>query len=88
VALERLTGRELDLSAWFARPCVVVMGFVDDVPIPVPLTVDGERVGGRGTVMMRWVLPLETDVERAFAPELEAARARAETEAGPPAGES
>jgi hypothetical protein len=68
VRFERLLGRELDLSAWFSRPCVIIVGQLDDVASPVPLRVDGRPVDSTGTVIVRWVypLPLETSVLSAF----------------------
>jgi hypothetical protein len=78
VRLTRLLGRHLDLSPWFARPCVIVIGYVEGVSTPLPLTVEGRPLGGSGTVMMRWIMPLKTNVERAFETELAAAREVAE----------
>ena len=54
-------GREIDLSQWFTEPCLVVMGRLDDVPLPYPVTVDGESVPSNGSVYVRWVLPLPDD---------------------------
>lgn len=57
----RNAGRELDLSSWFTEPCLVVMGRLDDVPLPYPVLVDGEGVESSGSVYVRWVLPLPDD---------------------------
>ncbi|MFO0875235.1 MAG: hypothetical protein U0575_14860 [Phycisphaerales bacterium] len=57
---QRQLGRELDLSAWFGRPCVMVIGLLREeraVP-PMPLTVDGERPPASGVTIVRWVMPL------------------------------
>ncbi|MBL9121625.1 MAG: hypothetical protein JNL80_17085 [Phycisphaerae bacterium] len=56
---EREHAREIDLSAWFTRPCIIVMGFLEDAPTPVPLTIDGDEVASEGTTMYRWILPLD-----------------------------
>lgn len=62
--ITRQFGRELDLSTWFTEPCLVVMGRLDDVALPYPLTVDGEQVPSSGTVYVRWILPLPGDPAR------------------------
>jgi hypothetical protein len=57
----RNAGRELDLANWFTEPCIVVMGRLDNVPLPYPVLVDGEEVESTGSVHVRWVLPLPDD---------------------------
>jgi hypothetical protein len=53
-------GRELDLSTWFSRPCIIVMGFLHNSPIPVDISMDGEQINkSAGTTLVRWVYPLE-----------------------------
>ena len=47
-----------DLSRWFGQPCLIVMGWVNNVPGPVTLAVNGEGVESNGRVFVRWVLPL------------------------------
>jgi hypothetical protein len=64
---KRALGRDLDLSPWFNRPCVIVMGFVDS-PLPIPLRVDGREVKSEGTTMVRWIRPLPLDLDTAFPP--------------------
>lgn len=56
--IARNAGRELDLAKWFAEPCIVVMGRLDDVPLPYPVVVDGEEVESSGSVYVRWMMPL------------------------------
>jgi hypothetical protein len=68
VRFNRSLGRELDLSPWFTRPCLIVTGFLDAQPLPVPLTLDGEPAASTGTVMVRWVLPLPAEDAGAVAP--------------------
>lgn len=70
--IDRRWGRELDLSAWFTRPCVIVTGFLDASELPYPLEVDGRRVAGEGTVMVRWIRPLPVLESLAFEEELTA----------------
>ena len=56
----RYDGRLLDLSWWFGRPCLIVMGFLPDAPIPVDINVDGKTVReSKGVTFVRWVYPLE-----------------------------
>ncbi len=62
----RLMGRELDLSAWFTRPCLIVIGYLHGTECPIPLRVDGDPVHSEGTTVVRWILPLELDVAEAF----------------------
>jgi hypothetical protein len=53
-------GRALDLSSWFSRPCIIVMGFLQNSPIPVDISMDGEQINkSHGTTIVRWVYPLE-----------------------------
>lgn len=60
--------RELDLSPWFSRPCVIVMGFLPDTASPIPLRVDGsdESPNSVGLTMVRWIYPLPLDEDVAF----------------------
>lgn len=53
--------RELDLSEWFTQPCLIVMGWLEQVDLPYELTLDGERVEGTGPVLVRWIMPLPAD---------------------------
>jgi len=56
----RQDGRSLDLSWWFSRPCIIVMGFIPDAPIPVEVKIDGETVyESQGVTFVRWIYPLE-----------------------------
>ncbi len=56
----RQDGRSLDLSWWFGRPCIIVMGFIPDSPIPVKVNIDGDPVlDSKGVTFVRWVFPLE-----------------------------
>ena len=51
-------GRELDLSAWFNRPCLIVIGHLRNSACPIPLRVDGRPVASEGLTVVRWVYPL------------------------------
>jgi hypothetical protein len=68
VRFKRSLGRELDLSPWFTRPCLIVTGFLDAQALPVEFTLDGERPASVGTVMIRWILPLPAEDAGPVAP--------------------
>jgi len=57
--VQRAGGRELDFAQWFSRPCIIVMGFIPNSPIPVKISVDGEQISeSQGETFVRWVYPL------------------------------
>jgi hypothetical protein len=57
--VRREIGRELDLSGWLNRPCLIIIGELDDSPAPIPLQVNGEMAASRGLTVIRWVYPLD-----------------------------
>ena len=57
VITRRLT-RELDLSAWFTRPCLIIIGYLDASETPVPILVDGKTPRSEGLTVLRWIYPL------------------------------
>lgn len=57
----RWLGRETDCSSWFIRPCVMLIATLEDVPSPVPLEIDGNKVDSTGTVVLRWIHELPVD---------------------------
>jgi hypothetical protein len=59
--MSRKLGRELDLSTWFTRPCLIVIGFLEDSPTPIPLRVNGRSPASEGLTVVRWVYPLPLD---------------------------
>ena len=69
ITFARELGREVDLSAWFNRPCLIIMGYLDEVEMPIPLRLGGrERTpSSEGRVMVRWIMPLPLDPKSAFA---------------------
>ncbi len=54
----RKLGREMDLSAWFTSPCLILIGYLEGPPSPVPLLVNGEQPAGGGLTIVRWIYPL------------------------------
>ncbi len=68
VIASREIGRELDLSAWFTRPCVIILGYLEDSPCPIPLRVDGRapKTAPGSLTIVRWIYPLPLDEAKAF----------------------
>lgn len=52
-------GRELDLTPMFAGRRLIVMGHLEDSPLPIPMTVEGEEVSSTGWTVVQWVYDLE-----------------------------
>lgn len=63
VIYKRHLGRELDLSPWLNRPCLVIIGFLENSELPIPFTVDGGEPISEGLTMVRWVYPLPVTVD-------------------------
>jgi hypothetical protein len=57
--LMRRGGRALNLSHAMAAGNLVVLGEVDEAPLPFPLEVNDSRTGGQGTVYYQASLPLK-----------------------------
>lgn len=66
VAIERDIGREIDLSAWFNRPCLIVMGRLQNSATPLPLLIEGEAHESTGMTIVRWIYPLPVQERIAF----------------------
>lgn len=66
VVVRRELGQELDLSPWLTRPCLIIIGYLEGSPTPVPLRVDGEIPASEGRTIVRWIYPLELEEETAF----------------------
>ncbi len=62
----RHLAREIDLSPWFTRPCLIVMGFLEESEIPVPIRVGDARPVSNGTTIVRWIYPLPLIEDIAF----------------------
>lgn len=54
----RTLGRQADLSVWLTRPCLIVMGVMEESPLPLPLNVAGQAPSSAGTTFLRVVIPL------------------------------
>jgi len=59
--MSRSMGRELDLSIWLSRPCLIIMGQLNDSKTPIPLRVEGEEVHSSGITFVRWIYPLPVE---------------------------
>ena len=71
IHFHRRLGRELDLSTWFTRPCLIILGTLEDSPCPIPFEIGGETVESDGTTIVRWIYPLPLDERVAFRTDLE-----------------
>ena len=54
----RALGRQLDLTALLKLRRLIIIGYLKDSPLPVPLTIDGRRAKGRGWTVVRWISPI------------------------------
>ena len=58
----RSGGHSLDFAEWFNKPCIIVMGFIPNSPIPIQISVDGEQIlQSTGETFVRWIYPLGDD---------------------------
>jgi hypothetical protein len=73
VTFQRMLGRELDLSPWLTRPCLIILGYLDDSELPIPLQVgpNGEKPASTGVTLVRWIYPLPLEEDIAFPPPIE-----------------
>ena len=74
--ITRRLGRELDLSAWFTRPTLIIIGYLENSPTPVPLRVDGQAPRSTGLTVLRWVYPLPLVEEEVVASSLDSPSSR------------
>jgi len=52
---KRALGRQLDLTPMLTGPRLIVIGHLEDSPMPLPVTVSGEYVPSTGWTVVRWV---------------------------------
>ena len=57
--LLRRGARELDLSAAVMAGHMVIVAEAEEVPLPIPMEVDGDKVEGAGRVIYQFVLPID-----------------------------
>ncbi len=55
VAYQRELGQQLDLTRLLAGHRLIIMGHLNDSPIPIPMTVDQEELPSNGWTVVRWV---------------------------------
>lgn len=60
---DRHVGRELDLSAWFTRPCVVIIAELRGERTPIPFLVSGKKTQSAGLTIIRWIYPLPVSID-------------------------
>jgi hypothetical protein len=56
--------RDMDVSPLVASGRLVVLGHADNAPVPLPLSVNGEDVGGEGITFYEIALPLDREAMR------------------------
>lgn len=54
----RSLGRELDWSNLTVFPRLIIIGYMEDAPMPIPMLVDQKPVQSNGRVALRWILHL------------------------------
>ncbi len=64
----RQFGRELDLSNWLNRPCLIITGYLeapdDPQDLPTPISIDGDlmdRTATNSHVFVRWIYPFPAE---------------------------
>ena len=55
---QRALGRSMDISHLTGGRRIIVLGFMEQSPLPAPVTADGEAVPSEGWTMLRWVYDL------------------------------
>ena len=55
----RQTGRALDLTAILATRCVILVGYLEKGPMPVPMTLEGQPFDSTGWTVLRWICPVD-----------------------------
>ncbi len=58
VGFARSLGRALDLTPMLAQRRLIVMGHLEDSPLPAPLRVEGREVQSTGWTVVRWSCPI------------------------------
>lgn len=58
VLYQREATHTWDVSRWMTQPCVIILGHVQDQPLPFPMRVDGDDLPSTGRTVVRWVYPL------------------------------
>lgn len=59
VTYNRGLGRQLDLTPLLSGHRLIIVGHLDDSPLPIPMTVQGEEVSASGWTVVRWVYDLD-----------------------------
>ena len=55
----RTLGRAMDLTSLTNGKRLIIIGHLEDQPLPVPLTVDGKYLESRGWTVVRWIYDLD-----------------------------
>ena len=55
----RQQGRPLDLTSILSTRCVILIGYLEQGSMPVPLTIDGQPFDSNGWTVVRWICPVQ-----------------------------
>jgi hypothetical protein len=55
VSYQRSLGRQLDLTRLLAGRRLIVIGHLEESPLPIPMTVGGDEIPSTGWTVVRWV---------------------------------
>ncbi|MCH8064570.1 MAG: hypothetical protein IIC90_01930 [Chloroflexi bacterium] len=55
VSYQRSLGRQLDLTRLLAGRRLIIIGHLEDTPLPIPMTVEGKEIPSTGWTVVRWV---------------------------------
>ena len=59
VVYNRSLGRGMDMTPLLAERRLIIIGRLEDAPLPIPLTVQGKEVSSNGWTIVRWMYDLE-----------------------------
>jgi len=58
----RSLGREMDLTRYLPMRRLIILGYVEQSSLPLPLSVDGDRIDASGWTVVRWISPIHDSV--------------------------
>jgi hypothetical protein len=61
IHFHRAVGRQFDITHLLHMRRLIIIGFMENSPLPAPLTVDGQQLPSRGWTVVRWIHPLPPD---------------------------
>lgn len=67
-SVRRHLGREIDLSEWLTRPCIIICGLLENSELPLPLQINDSPPESEGLTIVRWIYPLPMTTQTATPP--------------------